>query len=35
MKYEKEQLEQIHVHDLRGIGRELGVKAPTKLKKKH
>ena len=33
MEMEKEQLNQINVHSLRSIARELGVKAPTSLSK--
>ena len=33
MKYDKEQLEQINIHALRNIAREVGVRAPTRLNK--
>jgi 16S rRNA (cytosine1402-N4)-methyltransferase len=33
MKYEKEHLSQIDVHSLRNVARDVGVKAPTLLKK--
>ena len=33
MKYEREQLEQISIHSLRNIARDVGVKSPTNLKK--
>jgi hypothetical protein len=34
MKYDKESLEKMHVYNLRHIARDLGVKAPTTLKRK-
>ena len=34
MKYERKQLYEINIHDLRILARKIGVKAPTKLKKK-
>ena len=33
MKYEKEELSNIDVHSLRNLAREIGVRAPTSLKK--
>ncbi len=34
MIYDLEQLYTINIHDLRNLAREIGVKAPTSLKKK-
>ncbi len=33
MKYEREQLNQLNIHSLHFIAREVGVKSPTSLKK--
>lgn len=33
MEYEKEELLKINIHSLRTIGREMGVRAPTALRK--
>ena len=34
MRYDKDQLYEANMHSLRNIAREMGVKAPTRLKKR-